>query len=39
MMIYNAILCLNTDEKLFILMFIHKFSVLVEFLVLEYLND
>ena len=32
MMIYNAILCLNTDEKAFILMFIHKFSVLMEFL-------
>ena len=31
MMIYNAILCLNTDEKAFILMFIHKFSVLMEF--------
>ena len=31
MMIYNAILCLNTDEKAFIHMFIHKFSVLMEF--------
>ena len=31
-MIYNAILCLNTDEKVFILIFIHKFSVLMEFL-------
>ena len=32
MMIYNAILGLNTDEKVFIFMFIHKFSVLMEFL-------
>ena len=32
MMIYNAILCLNTDEKVLILMFIHKFCVLMEFL-------
>ena len=32
MMIYNAILCLNTDEKVYILMFIHKFSVLMGFL-------
>ena len=32
MIIYNAILCLNTDEKVFILMFIHKFTVLMEFL-------
>ena len=31
MMIYNAILCLNTDERAVILMFIHKFSVLMEF--------
>ena len=32
MMIYNAILCLNTDEKAVIHTFIHKFSVLMEFL-------
>ena len=32
MMIYNAILGLNADEKVFILLFIHKFSILMEFL-------
>ena len=32
MMIYNGILCLNTDEKVVILIFKHKFSVLMEFL-------
>ena len=32
MMICNAILCLNNDKKVCILMFIHKFSVLMELL-------
>ena len=32
MLIYKAILCLNTDEKVFILMFRHQCCVLKEFL-------
>ena len=40
MMICNALLCLNTDEKVFILMFIQKCSVVMEilFIVLEHLK-